>query len=198
MIPRSVLTAGVWFVFELQLKDLIEDQEDDPEIRWAGAEDVELLAQMGWPEPKLRALFERGARVAMLERDGALVGCLWIEPTAHNPYDWLRFNLSPEDLWVIYTWVDPGHRGQRLFGRLRRFIALNCICEGYTRLLSAIGKENTPSLRANAKTPNRILGRILYLRCLGITVLRARGRLDVGWWAVGRQLELDRLLDEAR
>lgn len=191
LIPNSWLSAGRWAVFELPLRELANQPQPNLPIRWASTADAELLSQMGWPITRVRQLLDSGARTALLERGGRLLACLLLESYVHEPYEWLRFELPPQDLWVVYTWVHPDARGAGLFGHLRRFVATDCMAQGYGRILNAIGEENVKSLQANAKLPTRRLGRIVYLRVPGLTLVSAAGQVHLGRWNKQRPLALD-------
>ena len=144
----------------------------------------------GHSRENLRARFEGGARVAIVELGGQIAGWNWFEENSHDELDWLRFKLSPGDIWGFDALVVFSQRGKGLFARIRRFAATELSKAGYRRILSWHDVLNRSSLRARMKTGSRPLGRIYWLRFLTVTLVYDSRSIRIGRWTPTRRLEL--------
>ncbi len=189
-LPQWLFHANVEVVHALDLGDWAERPLDESGLRWAGEADFERLVAFGIDPAELRSRFARGARVAILEQDGRVAAWNWFETDSHDDYDWLRFTLSPGEIWGFNGRVAPAVRGRGAFARVRGFAARDLAREGYRRIVSNIDALNRSSLRARAKTGSAALGRFFWIRALGVTLLRVDGSMRVGRWGPQRRLAL--------
>ncbi len=190
LIPTFVFSMNTLVVVAADLRSLKEYRTSDPELRWAGPEDIEKMAATGDPAASVRKQLEEGARLAVVERGGRIVAYFWCRAGAVDYYDWLRFQLSPTDAWNTYAWVAPELRGQGTHARIRDFAYAGYVRGGCTRSLSVIDALNRNSIRAAAKVRALPVGHIRFVRVLGLTLVRFDRSVRVGWWGLGRRLVL--------
>lgn len=190
LIPTFVFSMNTLVVVAADLRPLAGYRTSDPELRWAGPEDIEKMATTGTPVASVRKQFEESARLAVIERGGGIVAYFWCQAGVVDYYDWLRFRLSPTDAWNTYAWVAPELRGQGMHARIRDFAYAGYVRDGCTRSLSLIDALNRNSIRAAAKVRALPVGYIRYVRILGFTLVRFDRSVRVGWWGLGRRLVL--------
>ncbi len=189
-LPQWLFHANVEVVHALELTDWADRQLEEGGLRWAEEADFDRLVAFGIEPAELRARLARGARVAILEQDGRIGAWNWFEAEGHDDYDWLRFTLSPGEIWGFNGRVAPDLRGRAAFARVRGFAARDLAREGNCRIVSNIDALNRSSLRARAKTGSVALGRFFWVRLLGVTLVVLNGRLRIGRWGPQRRLAL--------
>ena len=190
VIPRSLFTIENVVICEVPLEPLARANEDISGARWGAITDLDALATFGSTTRELNARFARGARPGIVEHGGRVVAWNWSEPHLHDQYDWLRIHLTATDIWSFDGWVSPELRGQRLFPRIKAFMAINCVQDGHTRMLSWIDVLNRNQIHANESLGGHLVGHLFAVRCLGLTYLRLNGASRIGWWGFGRRLKL--------
>jgi hypothetical protein len=195
-VPNFLFAVNALVITGSDVRNLRRAPESDPNIRWATADDIDLLVTSSlYSTEQTRALFARDARSAILVREGELLACMWLEAKAQVGESlvnegWLRYGLSPGDFWTINVWVTSGERGRDLYSQVRDFAASDYARAGFTRLVGAIDSLNRNSLRAGRKKGARLLGRLYFLRFLGFTLVRFAGSTHFGWWGLGRRFVL--------
>ena len=190
VIPRSLFAIEVVVVCEVPLEPMARAKEDIAGARWGTVADIDELASFGSSMRELNARFDRGARPGIVVRGGRVVAWNWSEPRVHDQYDWLRIHLPDADIWSFDGWVLPELRSQRLFPRIKAFMAVECLRDGHTHMVSWIDVLNRNQIRANQSLGGHLVGHLFAVRCLGLTFLRLNGVSRVGWWGFGRRLEL--------
>ncbi len=189
-VPQWLFHANVEVVHALDLGGWAERPLDESGLRWAGEADFDRLVAFGSDPAELSARFARGARVAILEQDGRVAAWNWFETEGHDDYDWLRFTLSPDEIWGFNGRVASAFRGRGAFARVRSFAARDLAREGYRRIVSNIDALNRSSLRARAKTGSTALGRFFWIRILGVTLVSLGGAVRIGRWGPRRRLAM--------
>lgn len=195
-IPSILFAVNSMEINGSDVRNLRRAPESDPNIRWASTDDFDFLVTSGYySAEQTRALFARGARAAILVREGELLACMWLEAKAQVGEslvneDWLRYALSPTDFWTINAWVASDERGRDVYAQVRDFAASDYARAGFTRLVGAVDSLNRNSLRAGRKKGARPIGRLYFLRFLGFTLVRFAGSTHFGWWGLGRRFVL--------
>ena len=195
MVHRSIPS----WVFDLNSHHAVETNfedwnfvstPDDWPYRWGTEDDAELLTGGGFSLDYVRYLFGCGGRPVLLERDGELVTYVWYLPDGVLNSDWLRIVPRPRELASKGHQVLPKFRGQGIYQRTRNFAGSQLSAEGYLRHVSTVEVLNRASLRAGkgwrpGTGPRRHVGRISYLRILGLVVFRLSGSSGARKWGAG-------------
>ena len=177
-----------WILTDLELAEWRSKQIADAEIRWAKAEDVELLVEFG-DEAKVRKGLDLGHRAVVSVRDDRIRGWMWFATGFLDNHDWLRVVLDKEECFVVEILVDPAFRQQGIGRGLAHFAYSELNREGYRTAWGLIDALNQASLQTFKET-NLGTGRVFYARLLGLTFLRIGGFMRFGTWGPERRLEL--------
>ncbi len=189
-VPQRLFSVNSSYVFEGQPDDWADSDKMDPDMRWATPDDLPLLDATGLDLQIFRDRFARGAFTAIFVRDGKVISYYCLEDGSHNLHDWLRYRLSPREIWVVDVWVAPEHRGQRIHGRIYALTNRTLVQGHYDRELSTVNALNRNSMRATLRAGHRIIGRIFYVRILGLTFVRAGRITRLGFWGPKALLDL--------
>lgn len=157
--------------------------------RWADESDVKLLTQGGVSEVKVRAMLAEGARVALCTKDGKLVGYVWCMTGQCTVFGWIRVLLDG-DVYGAAAYVAPEFRGRNLRNESRRFTYPELTALGYSRAVSFIEHFNRSSMRSGRTSDRRYIGRLSYLRILGLVIYRIDSHWGAGFWNQSRPFEL--------
>lgn len=163
---------------------------DDWPYRWGTEEDAELLTGGGFSLEYVRYLFSCGGRPVLLEKDGELATYVWYLPHGGLHADWIWIVPGPGEVVTKGHQVLPKFRGQRIYQKTQNFAYSQLQAEGYTGLPSVVEALNRSTLKAGASGrdgagPRRYIGRVSYLRILGLVIFRMSGDLGAKKWGVG-------------
>lgn len=200
-VPESLFHAKGFIIVTGEPHESSTGQTCDIEVRSASPEDLDLLSDSDYPKSILRRWFKRGARVWLIEHEGRLLACYWLDGNdRYHLYDWLVIKSEPKDVWVLWWWVAHGYRRQNLAYQIRTPGVLEYARNGFTRMLGAIDAMNRNALRASQKLGWKPIGRLFILRGLGITFVYLGKSLRIGRWDLGHVLELpmDELIWKAK
>lgn len=160
-------------------------------VRSATTDDLHLLAQCGYPPLVLNHWFEQGARAWLIEEEGKLLSCYWLNGNELYPlYDWLVIKSTAEDVWAAWWWVAHDHRKQGLAYKIRLPAVSEYACAGFTQMLGAVDMLNGNSKGGCNKLGFKTVGRLIVLRVLGITLVRFGRSWHIGHWTRDSALEL--------
>ena len=190
LLPNFVFSINKLVVVSADIRNLREYRTSDPEFRWVGPEEIDKVVATGEPVASARKRFDEGARLAVVERGGRFVAYFWCQLGGVDHYDWLRYKFSPTDVWNVYAWVAPELRGQGMHARIRNFAYAEFARTGYSHSLATVDVLNRNSIRAAAKNRTLPVGYIWFIRILGFTLVHFDHSVRVGWWGLGRRLEL--------
>ncbi len=157
--------------------------------RWADERDLALLTQGGMSEDEVRTLMAQGGRAALCAREGKLVGYVWCLTDHYIAFDWIRVVLDG-DVYGAAAYVAPELRGRNLHNETRRFAYPALRDLGYTRAISFVEHLNRSSMRAGKTSDRRYIGRLTYVRLLGLVVYRLDGKWGAGFWNRARPFDL--------
>ena len=156
LLLRRLRLPGVraeWFLVFVHDK---APAPDGPAFRWAGDEDIDLLAAFDHGRAVIETRLGRGERCAIVESEGAIAAWVWIVPGGIYDEADLMFHLAPDETWAYDGLVAPDHRGRRLSPSLRVAVATDLRRSQKRRLLSTLDRLNTASLRASLKSGHDI------------------------------------------
>lgn len=190
LLPTSVFSINKLAVVAADIRPLRQYPPSGPEFRWVGPEETDKVVATGEPIESVRNRFAEGARLAAVERGGRIVTYFWCQVGRVDQYDWLRYVLLPTDVWNVFAWVAPELRGQGMHARVRNFAYAEFSRAGHTRSLSTIDALHHNSIRAAAKGQALPVGYIWFVRILGLTLVRFGASVRVGWWGLGRRLDI--------
>jgi hypothetical protein len=135
-------------------------------------------------------LFGCGGRPVLLERDGELVTYVWYLPNGAPHSEWIWIVPGPGQLVPTGHQVLPKFRGQRIYQKTQNFAYRQLQAEGYTGFPSFAEAFNRSTLRAgeagrDGAGPRRYVGRISYLRVLGLVIYKMSGNSGARKWGAG-------------
>lgn len=157
--------------------------------RWADESDLEFLTQGGLSAAEVRAFFTQGARAALCTQGDKLVGYTWYLPSRCTVFGWIRANFE-QRLYGAAAYVAPEFRGRRLHMETRKFAYPALTALGYTGIASFIEHFNRSSMRTGKDSPRRHIGRLTYVRLLGVVAYRLDGKWGAGFYNRRRPFEL--------
>jgi len=182
-IPESLFHAKGFIIVTGEPHAFSADQNSNHRVRPATLNDLDLLSNCGYPQSVLRRWFKGGAHAWLIEHEGQLLACYWLDGNdRYYLYDWLAIKSAPTDAWVLWWWVAPEHRRRDLAYQVRSPGVSEFARAGYLRILGAIDTLNRNAIRACQKMGWKTIGRLFILRILGITVVRYGWSVRVGRW----------------
>ena len=162
---------------------------DEWHYRWAAKNDLELLMQGGLSEQDIQYFWDHDGRAAVCEQAGKLVGYTWY--MAKNPvvFGWIRVRLDRE-VYSAAGYVAPEFRGRQIQSQARRFAFAALRDLGYVTSYSFIEHFNRSSWRGGSHSVRRYIGRVSYVRLLGLVIYTIDGKWGAGFWSHARPFEL--------
>jgi GNAT superfamily N-acetyltransferase len=188
--PERVLHVNTAFIVEVDLRDWPRDQAPEPDMRWATEDDGKLFGQADMSKAELHDYLARGARVAICQREGVLVGFFTYETGNIDHLSWLRYRMAADIAWCSMAWTAPRFRGKGVHAHVHHFAVSELSRQGYVRTLASIDALNVSSLQATVKH-STIVGSLFAMRSFGLTAVWVNGQVRFGDWHEGKQLELD-------
>lgn len=190
IFPSWLFDLNVWIVTVKEIQAYSEIRKHNSAIRWADEHDTDALTLCGLDRAKITSSFERDVKIAVFEREGRIIAYAQYGTAAHEQDDWLIFKLKPHDVYGAGVWVAPDHRGQRIAGQVIAFARSHFARAGCRRSVGIINGLNRNSRRAHVKVGITELGRIFYLRLLGLEFLRYGRLIRIGRWHSRNRLEI--------
>jgi len=189
-LPRRVVEFRRLFIVELDLRSVPRDAPDDSDIEEITADVLGTRIDPGEAEALLRGRLRAGRRLWVVTRAGrvAAYDCLGGESRAISP--WLVVNAEDGGIWSEMIRVARDFRGQGLGPRLRAHVARHCARAGYARMIGFIDTTNRNSISALGKVGFVPIGRIFFVRILGLTVIHHGPTWRLGRWTADRPLEI--------
>lgn len=189
-VPAWLFDFNSLIAIKIDFEDLhlIPAIEEWP-YRWANKGDLELLTQGGFSVDELRAFWDLDGRAALCTKDGKLVGYTWYLTKSPTVFGWIRVALNGE-VYGAAGYVAPEFRGRRIQSQARKFAYTALADLGYTRAVSFIEHFNRSSMRAGSNSIRRYIGRLSYVRLLGLVIYRIDARWGAGLWNSKRPFDL--------
>lgn len=190
-IPAHILHVSQFLIVGREPKRTASDPLVVSGVRAATVADLDLLADCGHPQPILNQWFEQGADAWLIEREGKLLSCYWLDGTnRYFLYDWLVIQSTSSDAWVSWWWVSPAHRGEGLAYQVRQLGVSEYARAGYTRIWGVINVLNGNAKGVTDKLACKTAGRLSIFRILGVTIVRFGRTRHIGRWNADSVLEL--------
>jgi ribosomal protein S18 acetylase RimI-like enzyme len=190
VVPHWLFDLNVWIVTTTDIRHRIGNAKHNPAIRWANESDIDALTRCGIERATITAAFERGVKIAVFERGGRIVAHARYGTATHEQDDWLLFKVGPHDVYGAGIWVSPDHRGRGIAPQVIPFVWSHFVRAGRGRSLGIINGLNRNSRRACAKAGVTEMGRIFYLRLLGLAYLHHGSLNRIGFWHPRNRLEI--------
>lgn len=141
-----------------------------------------LCEKMPRPAAVIAARFTAGARCWAAERNGELLGMIWLQ---EREYDEdvvrCRFVLAGPCAWDFDVWIAPSHRGGRLFAHLWNQANEHMKSRGIAWSVSRIASTNQASIAAHGRLGARMLCHASFL---------SLGPLQLAWFSGPPRLHL--------
>jgi L-amino acid N-acyltransferase YncA len=125
-----------------------------------------VIGQAARPESVIRQRFEQRAHCIVAERDGELVGCIWLCPQQYREDEVrcvYRWTPAASAMWDFDVYIAPRWRISRLFARLWERAHAGLRADGVRWTLSRIDAFNAGSLAAHRKLGAQPLARGWFL-----------------------------------
>jgi len=188
VMPRLALDFRRILVIALDPRSVPPEVPDDPDIREISEGDLGPALDPGNAEAQLRGRLRAGHRVWVVGREGRIVAHDFLGGGSRAISDWLVVNGDAGDIWSEFIHVARDFRGQGLGPRLRAHVARHCARAGVSRMLGSIDSPNRNSTRALGKVGYVPVGRIFFVRILGLILVHYGPTWRVGRWTAERPL----------
>lgn len=187
VIPFDILRVNHIVAVEASLAGVLKAWQGEPlsdryRHRWSTGEDLDLLTCGGLSAEEVRDYLDAGARAVITTLDREIVGYSWYVPEVWMSEGWLRVTIAANEIWGGHAYTAPKHRGQRIQTEVRKFAYPRLIAEGYERVLGFVAVLNRSSLRAGLTSARKYVGRIFYIRLLGLVIYRIDRKWGAGFW----------------
>ena len=179
--PERVLRANTMFIVAADLRDWPRDQTAHSKVRWATETDSPIFAQTDISVAEFLHQLAAGARIAIYEHDGEILGYFIYRTSDIKHHPWLRYRLAPDLIWHRMAWTAPQHRGKRVHTIVQNFALFELSRQGYVGMLASVDAVNTSSLRASIKECS-VVGSVSFIRSLDLTAVWVNGRVRFGTW----------------
>lgn len=187
VIPPALFDINVIIAIENPL-DMWRDEvpSDQWQHRWGTRADMDDLMAGGLTRDQVETYMDADARPVISSKDGEFVGLTWPIPGALDNYGWMRVSPAPGDIWGGPAYTDPKFRGMRSHKESRMFAYPQLLDEGYKCIIGFVQLTNHSSLRVRASSARRYVGRIFYIRLLGVVLYRIQAKWGIGFWNKSR------------
>jgi len=193
VLPEHIFTVNQIIAVEDSIADVIAGLGDRvPDAcyrqRWSTGEDREALAWGGQSAQEVAAYYDHGGARAVIttkaDQMGSdkMVGYAWLMTKDWTSQGWMRVKLAPNEVWGGFIFTAPEHRGKRILAGVRQFSYPRLITEGYDKVLVFVSALNRSSLRAGGTPGRKYVGRIFYIRLLGLVIYRIGRKWGAGFW----------------
>ena len=191
-VSRRLFHARRFLILARELNDSSRHMKAEAaEARAATRDDLDLLSQCGYPQFVLNQWFEQGAHAWLIEREGKLLSCYWLDGSDfYALYNWLVIQSTPQEASILWWWVNHNNRKQGLGDQVRRLGISEYACAGFTHILSAVNVLNHNAIERCNKLGLKMMGHLFVLRILGITLVRFGRSWHIGRWSANSTLNL--------
>ncbi len=118
-----------------------------------------------------------------------MVAYAWYLPKEWSIHGWIKVILG-QKVYAASAYVATEYRGRKIAVETQKFAYPALASLGFTGVISFIEHLNQNSLRSIRNTPRTLIGRVFYVRLLGLVVYCLDGRWGVGFWNRRHPLEL--------
>lgn len=188
VLPHAIFGFNRLIFVAAMLPETPADPESFADIRWAVEDDNEAMEALGFSREELAARRRRGARAAILERNGRVLGHEWWQVDNYSEDPWLSLKLEPTDVWYYGLFVDPSMRRQGVGTRIKDFMDAESIAAGCRRALGVVIVTNIIAMRAQQHRGFAPVGHVTFVRILGLALVRVGNMTKIGFWTGARPL----------
>jgi GNAT superfamily N-acetyltransferase len=132
--------------------------------------------------------FAQGARVAVAELSDQVIGYQWVALETWAIYNWLCISIDPNSMWFTTAFVAPEFRGHDISPKLKAFVFQSLGAEGMDEAWGLVQFLNRSSIAALSKIGLRVVEKFVYLRLLGLTVVKIGPRWQANFWRASNRL----------
>jgi GNAT superfamily N-acetyltransferase len=189
-VPSWIFDMNSQVAVDYDLDEWRDIQLDEKwQHRWATDQDYDLLKMGGLSDREIQNYRDHNARAHFISKDGETIAYSWLVEDCWEVFEWARVRLAPGEIYASSAYVAPAHRGQRLRGELRKFAWRELAEEGNKRVVTFVEMLKRSSLRSQVKPARRYVGRVWYMRLLGLVIYRIDGKWGAGFWSLARPFE---------
>ncbi len=164
----------------------------DEIVRWANEQDLRDLRRFEKYCDDLAGWIERGDLFVVALRGGEVVGFENYQRGRHRfaVMPWICVDLDDDELWAVFSLVDPRYRGQGIVGDLINFASRRLIEDGYRFVHGHTAKGDASAARAHKKRGFVSIDIWRIYRVLGVTLFKARLVGLKGRWTRAQPLQI--------
>ena len=171
-------------------------------LRWATPEDLEEIRRFDAHCDDLEAWIERGDRFVVAIRDGQIVGFENYQAELHwlGPGNRIGVALGEDELWAVFSLVDPRYRRRGIVTDLMRFAAQQLREDGYRFVYGHIAEGDLPAIMAHGNRGFLPIDPWRIYRVLGTTYFISDRKRRKGRWSTAHPLKVQvrKMSDVAR
>jgi len=191
LVPRPLLDVRVWIVSSADFSAFVDAEVPDVGVHWnIEADDDSPAAPVG-EHAAIEDKLARGELAAVIERDGRVVAWDTFATGVFVKEDWLWFAFLDNEIYSSWSFVEPDYRGRGLAVGLALYAYRELARRGYLRDYSVTDALNRSALSSSAKVRHLPIGRIAYVRCCGLAVIRINRQVRAGYWSANNPLVID-------
>lgn len=190
LVPRILFDFRAVYLCQLALPGDLTTAPGDPQVHLAEPDEFERLMRHHDVLRGIREKLGPGVKLWVLGEGDKVDAFMWLNSQVIQPSDWVRLELSEQEISGIYVWVSPERRGTGFGPRVNRHVSHECARAGYVRIVSTVDLLNRNSLRADEKVGYERIGRVFVWRVLGFGGIFCRGMARFGWWTGKHPLSL--------
>lgn len=164
----------------------------DEVVRWATEQDIRDLRHLEKYCDDLPGWIERGDLFVVALRGGEIVGFENYQRGMHQfvPTPWVCVDLADDELWAVFSLVDPKYRGQGIVGDLINFASRRLMEDGYRFIHGHTAKGDASAARAHTKRGFVSIDSWRIYRVLGMTYFGSRLMRLKGRWSQEQPLQV--------
>ena len=190
-VPAAIFDTNSFVAVDYDLDEWQDVRPDEKwQHHWVADRNYHQLKFGGLSDREIQSYRDRNARAHTVSKNGEIVAYGWVIQDFWDVFGWVRVRLAPGEIYSGGAFVAHAHRGQRLQGELRKFAWSQLAGEGNKRVVTFIEMLNRSSLRSQVKPARRYVGRLWYVRVLGLVIYRINGKWGAGFWNHARPFEL--------
>jgi len=191
LVPHWVFDSNSLVAVDYDLEEWLVVRPDEKwHHMWVDEQDDHLIENGGLSDADIRKYRLHNGRAHIVVQDDETAAYSWVIPNQWDIYDWIRVRLAPGEFYAAGTFVAHTFRGQNLQGEIRKFAWSQLAIEGQSRVMTFVERLNRSSLRSQVKPARRYVGRLTYVRLLGLVIYSLDGKWRAGFWNRHRPFEI--------
>ncbi len=172
--------------------DVLPAYEGTETVRWASARDLHELRRFDDYCDDLPGWIERGDRFVVAVREGRVVGFENYQAHLHwlVPERGVGIELAGDELWAVFSLVDPTYRGQGIVAAIMKFAGQRLREEGFRFVYGHIAKGDMRAKAAHGRRGFRPIDVWVIYGLLSKTTFKSDRVRWRGRWGKARPLRL--------